>query len=506
MLRYLAPLVLVSAALAQDYYSVALDGAQEVPPTPTAGRGWGVVRYDPATTNIRIFVYYEGLTGPPVAAHLHQGPVGVNGPIVVFLNPTAPNVFTASQAIPQAVATALAANGTYINVHTAAFGGGEIRGLVTPATSTRFTGQLTGAQENPPTPSTATGTCIAFLHEPEGRVVYDINSTGLVNVIAAHQHQGAVGVNGPIIFGLNGANGNYCGVSDRLTAAQVTAMKANGMYMNIHTNLFPNGEIRAQLIRDAGDHWVAELDGAQETPPVATAGFGGAQLILAPNGTLSVTGASAGLAGPPLAAHVHLGPPGVAGGIVFFLTAAGGTITGTFTPTAADLTNLRAGNWYVNVHTAAFPGGEIRGQLGAAKLPTSYGEGCLGSNGVRPQSGATGFGSVGSPMSFDLYGALPGGIELFLFGGSRDLAGGVIPLPVELTALGLGAPRCYLLVDPGTILLVLADGFGCAQLPIGVPLTAALRGVRFYSQWVSLDPAANPVGFVTSSGLSTLIQ
>lgn len=506
MLRYLAPIALVSAALAQDYYSAALNGAQEVPPTPGAGRGWGIVRYDPATTNVNIFVYYESLTGPPFAAHLHQGPVGVNGPIVVTLAPTAPNVFTGTAPISTAVATALATNGTYINVHTVAFGGGEIRGLVTPSTSTRFTGVLTGGQEVPPNPSTATGTVVAFLHEPEGRVVYDVDSTGLVNVIAAHQHQGAPGVAGPIVFGLNGGPNNYCGVSDRLTAAQVTSMKANGMYMNLHTNAFPAGEIRAQMIRDLGDHWLAELDGTHEVPPVPTPGLGAAQLILSANGVLTLTGRYAGLTSASIAAHVHVGAPGVNGPIVFPIGFAGGVLSATHTPTAADLVNLRAGNWYVNVHSVNFGGGEIRGQLAPAKLPAPFGEGCVGSNGVRPQSGATGFGSVGSPMRFDLYGALPNGVELFLFGSSRDLAGGAIPLPVELAALGLGAPRCYLLVDPASILVVLADSFGCASQPLSVPFVPALRGSLFYSQWISLDPAANPGAFVTSSALTLAIQ
>jgi hypothetical protein len=506
MLRFLTAAVLVSTAIAQDYYSAALDGAQEAPPVATAGRGWGIVRFDPASSSVRIFVYYEGTTGPGVASHLHVGPVGVSGPIIVPLSPASPNTYTGTGVLTAANAAALAANGTYLNVHTAAFPGGEVRGQVVPAASTRFTGLLTGAQETPPNASTATGTVIAFLHEPDGRVVYDINSTGLVNVTAAHMHQGPTGVAGPIVFGLNGGAGQYCGVSDRLTAAQITTMKANGMYMNIHTNAFAGGEIRAQLIKDLGDHWSARLNGAQEVPPVPTNGLGDVQMILSPSGLLTLTGAYSGLLGPTILAHIHLGAVGVAGPIVVPISFSGGTLSATFFPTAADLTNLRAGNWYVNVHSTVFSGGEIRGQLTPAKLPAPFGEGCLGSNGVRPQSGATGFASIGSPMSINLFGALPGGIELFAFGPSRDTASGVIPLPVELTTLGIASPNCFLLVDPQAILVVIADPFGCASQTLNVPFTPALRGLTFFSQWVSLDPLATPSGFVTSSALPLLIQ
>lgn len=506
MLRYLAPLALASLAMAQDYYSAALDGAQEVPPVATAGRGWGVVRFDPATSNVRIFCHFENLTSAPIAAHLHQGATGVNGGILVPLALASPNTYTGTAVLPAAAIAALTAGNTYLNVHTPANGGGEIRGQVVLAASTRFSGILSGAQEVPPTGSATVGRVIAFLHEPDNRVVYDVDSTGIANVTAAHMHQGASGVNGPIVFPLNGGAGNYCGVSDRLTAAQVATMKANGMYMNVHTTAFPGGEIRAQLLADAGEHFVAALSPAQEVPPTASPGFGGAQLILSPAGIATVTGAYTNLTGPAIAAHVHIGAPGANGGIVFPLGFAGGILTGTYTPTAVDLVNLRAGNWYVNVHTAAFGGGEVRGQLAPGKLPTYFGEGCAGSNGVRPQAGGTGLPSLGSAMSIDLYGALPGGVELFVFGASRDAVGGVIPLPVELPALGLAAPRCYLLIDPQTILVVLADAFGCASQPLTVPVVPALRGQRFYAQWVSLDPAANPSGFVTSSALTLPIQ
>ena len=501
MLRVFAACLLSSVAFAQSYFSAALDGAQEVPPVATAGRGWGIVRLDPATNTVSVFLFHEGLSGAPTASHLHIGAVGVNGGVILPLAAAGPNAFTGSGVLSAANVAALTSAGTYVNVHTAANPGGEIRGQVVTSASSRYKGVLTGASEVPPNPTTGTGTAIAYLHEPENRVVYMVNSTGLVSVTASHFHQGAVGISGPIIVPLNGSNGTYCGVSDRLPAAQLTAWKANGCYVNIHTAAFPSGAIRAQMVQDVGDHFVAALNGLQEVPPTPSTGLAGASLILDVNGVLTLQGGFAGLTGAPTAAHIHFAPPGVNGGVVVPLVIAGSTISATYTPTAADLTNLRAGNWYVNIHTPAFPGGEIRGQLGPARLPTTFGEGCPGSSGVRPQIGATGFPSVGSSMSIDLYGGFPLSFAFFAFGASRDFAG-VIPLPIALGTIGLGSPNCYLFVDPSTLIAFPINGLGCSNVVINVPFSPALRGQSFYSQWVVIDIP----GFIPSSALSMTVQ
>jgi CHRD domain len=505
MLRTLMLGLLTSAAFAQSYYAASLSGAQEVPPVATPGRGWAVVRHDTATNDVRLFVYHENLSGPPAAAHLHIGAVGVNGGVALPLVAASPTTFTGVGTLTAAQAASLMANNTYINVHTAANPGGEIRGQVVPSVSTRYTGVLSGAQEVPPNGSAATGTAVAFLHEPENRVVYMVNTAGLANVTAAHFHQAAAGVNGPVQVALNGGAGNYCGVTNPLTAAQVAAWQANGVYVNVHTGAFPGGELRAQMIRDQGDHFVAAATGLQEVPPNGTPGLGSMRLVRSASGVLTLQGQFGGLTGPAVAAHVHFAPPGANGPVVFPLAIAGTTLSATYSPTTVDLVNLRAGNWYVNVHTAAFPGGEIRGQLNLAKLPTTFGSGCQGSNGVRPQIGATGFPSIGSSMSIDLYGALPGGISVFVFGASRDGFAG-LPLPIELTAVGLAAPNCFLLVEPATLLVAFNDPFGCSGQPLNVPFSPSLRGSSFYSQWFSLDAAANPAGFVPSSAITLLIQ
>lgn len=77
----------------------------------------------------------------------------------------------------------------------------------------------------------------------------------------------------------------------------------------------------------------------------------------------------ANLSGPPIAMHFHVGAPGVPGSVELNIGAGTSPRTGSATLTGANETNLLAGNWYVNVHTDAFTGGEIRGQVATAPVP-----------------------------------------------------------------------------------------------------------------------------------------
>ena len=75
----------------------------------------------------------------------------------------------------------------------------------------------------------------------------------------------------------------------------------------------------------------------------------------------------AGLTGPATAGHFH-GPSNVganAGVVVPWPGPIGSPMEGSATLTAAQATDLMAGRWYANIHTAANPGGEVRGQMTA---------------------------------------------------------------------------------------------------------------------------------------------
>jgi hypothetical protein len=115
-------------------------------------------------------------------------------------------------------------------------------------------------------------------------------------------------------------------------------------------------------------HYSAKLNGAAETPPNDSKGKGAAQVTLdTTKKTLSWTVTYSGLTGPATMAHFHgPAPAGQAAGVAIPLTPPlDSPIKGSSTITDSQMADLKAGQWYVNVHTAAHPGGEIRGQLAA---------------------------------------------------------------------------------------------------------------------------------------------
>ena len=135
------------------------------------------------------------------------------------------------------------------------------------------------------------------------------------------------------------------------------------------------------------ERFSASLSGANEVPPINTAGTADFQMTIQ-QGTITFELTWAGLSAPAEVAHLHFAPTKVSGGVSIFLCGGGGqpdcpattegTITGTIT--AANVTGpvaqginpgdldsaleaVRDGLSYANIHNDNFPSGEIRGQI-----------------------------------------------------------------------------------------------------------------------------------------------
>ena len=131
----------------------------------------------------------------------------------------------------------------------------------------------------------------------------------------------------------------------------------------------------------------ARLSGANEVPPINSAGTGNFEMTIQPSG-ISFSLSFSDLSSPLSVAHLHFAPSKVAGGVMIYLCGGGnqpacpattsGNITGTIT--AANVTGptgqgiavgdldsaleaVRDGLSYANMHTTMFPGGEIRGNV-----------------------------------------------------------------------------------------------------------------------------------------------
>lgn len=114
-------------------YTAELSGQNESPPNDSEAAGTAQVSHDTEAGTLTWTVEYSDLTGPAIGAHIH-GPAeqGSNAGIVIpFDNPESP--IEGSAPLPEEMVEALETGQLYVNVHTEAHPGGEIRGQLTAA-------------------------------------------------------------------------------------------------------------------------------------------------------------------------------------------------------------------------------------------------------------------------------------------------------------------------------------------------------------------------------------
>ena len=111
--------------------NVSLSGAEEVPPVATQARGSGTIQIA-EDHSVSGSVTTTGIAG--VAAHIHTGARGQNGPVSIGLVKTAENTWAvpAGAKLNDAQYASFKAGNLYVNVHSAQHKGGEIRGQMNP--------------------------------------------------------------------------------------------------------------------------------------------------------------------------------------------------------------------------------------------------------------------------------------------------------------------------------------------------------------------------------------
>ncbi len=239
---------------------VDLSDTQEVPLLTSSASAVGAVTLDRDTGAIAIHVNTTGLDDA-VAAHAHRAVAGVNGPILIGLDQDPANVkhwSSAADAVLDAAGMqAFDAAELYLNIHTPANPGGEIRGQIVPPGREVLFVALSGAEEVPPVAGNARATA-AITVDPAfamGDITVHVNTLGLDDAVAAHVHQAPVGANGPVLIGLNqDANDTSHWQSDGavLDSAGVQAFNAGELYVNVHTPAHPDGEVRGQIVPSSG--------------------------------------------------------------------------------------------------------------------------------------------------------------------------------------------------------------------------------------------------------------
>lgn len=357
--------------------SARLDGSQEVPAVSTNAAGVASFVINATRDSICVNISVTGLSGPITGAHVHEGDMGVSGPVLInlssFVNGNRIMTVLTGTAVSTANISKFLSGKFYVNVHTAANPNGEIRGQLMLETDWSFPVLLNGGQEVPAVSTTAYGVGVFNLSKDLSWIKFHAVVQGLSGAITgAHLHYGVAGVSGPVVVNLtSNVNGNIIsGMASSPTQALIDSLMAGKVYVNVHTGLNPNGEIRSQLINQNRYIYLdAALDGAQEVPPVSTSAQGAANLMLnSTYDTLWYDMAATGLSGAINSAHFHDGAFGVSGSVIHNISAdiMGNRIMGKITGTTLAngfIPKLLRGDLYINMHTAANPGGEIRGQV-----------------------------------------------------------------------------------------------------------------------------------------------
>jgi CHRD domain len=341
---------------------VTLNSSQEVADAEVASGALGsaTLILDRASGALSGKLEVDGMTA--TAAHIHTGVAGENGAVLIELEAAGDGSFDvpAGTTLDSDQLASLDAGGLYLNAHSDAFPDGEMRGQIGTEV---LASHMSGSQESALVESAATGV---------GRVALDAKTGALTGgfvvqdivVTDAHIHQGAFGVDGPVIVELEGqGNGLWTVPANTVVDADFqAALKAGELYFNAHSAEHPTGEIRGQIGRSQR---FAALSGANEVPANNSVGSGRAAVSLDPV-TRELAGSVTLEGFDVTAAHLHAGAAGSNGPVVVELvrTAPGVWSVPAATVLEADQVRLLLSDGlYANAHSVAYPDGEVRGQL-----------------------------------------------------------------------------------------------------------------------------------------------
>lgn len=359
---------IVKAENGQMMYAAILSGSDVVPPVLTDGQGLVTFLLSEDRQDVFIHGAFTNLSSPITACHLHLGTADTSGPVIIDLTPMVTgNRISGAVPVPAFILFQLAISGdVYVDVETEFYPDGEIRGELVWMAEIILPVIADAANEIPPVNLNASGLGALRISQNFSVLEYQLQPIGLSGpAIAAHIHSGDETMNGPVIATLN--TGDFItGVitdPDKILEILLEAF-TGGAYINVHTAANPTGEIRGQLLLDFPHNATGILNGDQETPPVSTTaiGYGYASLDFPNLDSITYAVIYSGIV--PTTAHIHNARPGTAGPVVIPLRAGQpGFYFGRAAMSENMLTAFFKDELYFNIHSAAHPAGEIRGQI-----------------------------------------------------------------------------------------------------------------------------------------------
>jgi hypothetical protein len=226
-------------------FDFPLSGDQLVPPVGTAAGGSCVAVLNATTSTLLLSCVHDLSGGDVIAAHIHGAPAGLNGGVRFSLSSGLSPIKEIFNLSP-ADAIDLEAGNLYVNIHTATFPAGELRGQLVGGPRATWTFPLDGDQLVPPVTTTATGSCQTHLGTAEDQLAIICDHI-VLNPTAAHIHSAPAGLNGGVVYPFASGESPMIDVWN-IAAANVATLRDQGFYVNVHSTDFPAGEVRGQMI------------------------------------------------------------------------------------------------------------------------------------------------------------------------------------------------------------------------------------------------------------------
>lgn len=339
------------------FANVSVNSNQEVPNNTSSATSSLNVSYEKNSNTLTYTINYAGIT--PTAMHFHKGVIGTSGAVQIEVKAPYSNGMTGTLTLTDAQETDLLAGLWYLNIHSATYAGGELRGQVVSENFAVISNVLaTSKEEIPQNSSTATATLNGLFDKTTKKLTYTLTVNGITPTVL-HFHKGEVGVSGAVNITLAATGGT----TDAFTAQQETDLFAGSLYLNIHSAAFAGGEIRGQVTANNQLVFATTANSTAEVPTNAsTATAAVYTLYNKTTKSLAYTINYTGIV--PTVMHFHKAAVGISGAVQIGIDAPYTTgMKGSVVLTAAQEADLFANQWYINMHSATFAGGEIRGQL-----------------------------------------------------------------------------------------------------------------------------------------------
>lgn len=357
VMRIVLLLICVLQLQAQEvFFTIKFDSTNTGSGSSGRGTGYGILSNDRKT--LRYDFTVNNLQGTISAAHFHYSPTGGVVHAITLNGNSGSGVW---ENIPDSLTNALFSGDLYLNVHTSAFAGGEIRGNMEPRQSA-FPLLLNGTQAGTSSTGHGSGYIVLDRHEESPGVIknylsYRFTYAGLSAVRSGvHFHSLA---DGGVVHSIT-MNDSTAEESWEAPDNIYTLLLHKKLYLNIHTSVNPGGEIRANTGILVGEiPLVGTINGSQAS--TASSAQGTVWAVLRPDLTVKYSATFANLQGNFSAAHFHTANGGA---VVNAVTFTGNHTSGDWTGlTDANLVDLIKGKIYLNIHSSTSPGGEIRGNL-----------------------------------------------------------------------------------------------------------------------------------------------